>query len=245
MTGYQRRRLELFGDLLFVDATFVNVAERFQLYMPCILNQNKKILRVCYAVVEAETIPSIQFVLKSMREMCTRWVPETLLMDAKFAASTIRQVIPEASVHYCTWHWLELEVPSRFRALSNLKEFKNDLYNLRNCRDEQEFERLWDEFKVAHPSAVSYVQVWYEKRQCWVHAWTYQSTTLGYHASSPAESCNASFKAWMSQSEATLLSLLETRCVDYGCAWVRQFYLFSPNQSGVDHKIINHVRFYF
>jgi hypothetical protein len=70
MTGHQRRRLALFGDLVFFDATVAHVQENFQLFMPSILNHEKKLHRVCFAVSESENISSLHFILQSMMELC-------------------------------------------------------------------------------------------------------------------------------------------------------------------------------
>eukprot|EP00301_Raphidiophrys_heterophryoidea_P022130 c6363_g1_i1.p2 GENE.c6363_g1_i1~~c6363_g1_i1.p2 ORF type:complete len:106 (+),score=9.87 c6363_g1_i1:288-605(+) len=79
-TGVQRRRLALFGDVVFFDATAVNVEQNFQLFLPSILNNNKKLLIVCCAVVETENTAGVHFILQSMRQ-------QTLFMDSKFSPS--------------------------------------------------------------------------------------------------------------------------------------------------------------
>jgi hypothetical protein len=136
-----------------------------------------------------------------------------MFMDSKFSRATVQEVLPNAKVMYCTWHWLELEFPARFGKLPEYSRMRSAVYELKDIRTQEQFEVRWASFKVDFPdmSILSYMQRWYDKRESWVHAWTYQCRTLGCHTSSPAESSNSSFKAWMSESDADLVSLLYTR----------------------------------
>jgi hypothetical protein len=211
MTGCQRRRLNTFGDAVFLDGSYANVKEQFQMFLPSILNQQKKLFRVAHAVAETENTEAIHFVLRSMMSMCEQWQPVTLFMDAKLSQATIQDVLPNVRVHICCWHWLELDVPARLGHQPNFHSIKQDLYNLKDTRDEKEFEEQWERLKVNHPQSVEYLTFWYKRKENWARAWTYRSLTLGCDTSSPAESSNASFKSWMSESEADLTSLLKTR----------------------------------
>jgi hypothetical protein len=211
MTGYQRKRLQLFGDVLFVDGTFANIQERFQLFMPSVVNENKKLLRVCYAVAESENVAAIQFLLQSIREMCATWEPQTLILDSKFSPATILEAVPNVSVQCCTWHWLHLDVPAKLRHTANFESLKTDLYELKDCRSEEMFESMWVAFSHKYPQSLAYLQSWYAKKETWCCAWTFRTRNLAYQSSSPAESSNATFKAWMGGSDANLISLLLTR----------------------------------
>lgn len=211
MTGSQRKRLQLFGDVIFLDATHVNVKEKFQLFLPSVLNQDKRLHRVCFAVAETENATAINFVLKSMKEMCLGWENETVFMDSKVSAASIQDVLPNSQVHYCTWHWLEQDLKVRLHAIPDYPSMKQHVRAMMDCVTEQSYEELWTEFQHKFPQAVSYMSHWHAKRQNWARPWTYRAMTLGCHASSPSESSNAAFKAWMTESDACLFSLFMTR----------------------------------
>ncbi len=86
------------------------------------------------------------------------------------------------------------------------------MMELRDFRCQTLFETEWQSFCAKLEDSVSkYLKFWYDLRSAWVKAWTYGYVTLGYVASSCAESSNSSFSAWMKSSRGTLISLLYTR----------------------------------
>lgn len=214
MTARQKKRLQIYGDVLFLDGTESTNAERFCLFLPTILNSEKKIYRVAAAVCEIECNNAFKFILSSMVDMCPGWCTNslTIFKDGKIGETSILDICPESNVHLCIWHWLSLDLPAKFSRKENFQNIITDIQHLRDQRTPEHFESCWTSFQSKHqPDVVQYMQLYHHKKHTWAKAWTHNFTTLGCIATSPSESSNASFKAWMLNSNGDLTSLLHSR----------------------------------
>ena len=213
MTGTQQKRLTLFGDVLQFDAAFTATKEQFRLFLPTILDQNRRARRVAGAMGEGETAVICAWILRSMKEMCPSWRQDPVIIADAFMSDNILHGdagFTHAELHLCTWHMITLDITRRFSNHTHAKDIIAHAYHLRDCTTTSAYDMAYVAFSAKFPDAVDYMARWHARRQQWCRAWTFRRTTLGLETSSPVEASNASVKQLLKYSDGTLLGLLNT-----------------------------------
>ena len=187
-----------------------------QIFLPTLVDENRKIRRCGAAIAQQENFDSIKFILRSIADLAPLWLDHfrhpTIVSDAKTSPDCARQALPSSNLHYCTWHMIERDVCKQLGKQSQFAAIKKDVYDLKNATSEDEFEARWSLLKSSWPGkVVEYMKYWYDRRQCWARAWTFKHVTLGYEVGSPVESSNSSLKSQiLKDSDTSLFSLLKT-----------------------------------
>ena len=212
-----KERLDKFGDVLWIDATFLHTESGFCAFLPSVIDGNRKLHRVAYSLATIERDHAIQFLLASIQQFSPSWSgPVTIFKDAKCSAEAVRQAFPldrrhQVFVHICFWHFFVQDLPKNLQHNPKYEEIKSYVTKLKQARSEGECQQIWTDMQTLFDEkSMKYLSWWYDIRQTWVTAWTRNMVTLGYQASSPSESSNSGFKSWL-DGPSSFVEILYTR----------------------------------
>ena len=187
-----------------------------QIFLPTLVDENRKIRRCGASLAQQENSDSIKFIIRAIAELAPLWLDHfpnpTIITDAKTSIDCALDAMPSCNLHYCTWHMIERDVVKNLGKHPHFSSIKKDVYALKNALTEEDFEDCWKTFRRSWSGRpAEYMSYWYDRRQCWGRAWTFTHVTLGYEVSSPVESSNSSLKSQvLKDADSSMTSLLRT-----------------------------------
>jgi len=198
------RRAKKFGDLVFIDGAQGRVGRGYCIFMPTIITQEKKLGTIAYAIGYADCNNSIAFCIKSIQSIlglndrCWVHPKPTFIMDDKVSLRIINDIIPDAKVHRCLWHFSK-NLDKHLGKYSCFKMVKKKvIYLLKYCNSKQLLLQEWNKLKASIPEPVlNYLGPKFNRIEEFASVFRNETTTLGYTCSSPAQSQNSSIDAWL------------------------------------------------
>lgn len=155
MTASQRHRLSLYGDVVFFDGAFTNTRERFHVFLPSVVDQDRKLGRVGTGVARSETADACIWLLSRLKELCPEWTSTpSIIADAKMTDQQLAEALPGASYHLCTWHMLSRDLPENLGKKPMFSEVKVDVIKLKECTSELEYDNAWKLFTEQYSSDI-------------------------------------------------------------------------------------------
>jgi hypothetical protein len=174
VTESQAQRAALFGDVMFFDATFTGIKEKFVVFLPTVVTADKKLRIVGFAVAERECVMSCKFVLEQLSKMLVGWLAAhpnpTIIADAFLSEEHVKAVLPGANLHTCMWHWLFLNLNHELKKTGFKYSRTTVLQAIRtmiDSPDQQSLQNNYDSCCKEFPLMEEWFKFWWRRKGTW------------------------------------------------------------------------------
>lgn len=201
-----------YSDVVIQDVTCKTNRYDMALSLFVILDRNRNIRLVAQALLIDETKESHEWTFEQINLATDNMHPQVIITDADPAVhAAIRSKFFKTYPMHCTFHISQNLIKRLQKKLgTSFYEFSIQFYAVRNTLQKNFFETRWQALINQYPEAQQYlVNVLYNTKEAWAHAWTCRHFTAGLHASSPVESINSWIKQHIFNSSISLCELAD------------------------------------
>ena len=205
MTPRQRAALKKCGQVWFVDSKAKGTnLHNFPFFAPALINQDGKHEVFSYGCVCAAGNAAVEWVLRSIVDMCPESVHvcKTMFTDDAISTETVQAAVPKATHLLCAFHIIDLNITKmankcKYAHAERLRTILwSKVAHARCVTDLQQTVRALEDLRVPKPVAAS-LRYWFGKIEQWGGPYIRNHFTLNFNGNTMGEVSFSAVMKWV------------------------------------------------